>query len=303
MLRTLSAMNQFLGTLLALIVLGLLIGGSVFAYREYYAEKWAAAKAQEELAQRKAEVAALSEELDSKRREVAQVQADLTETRQRNTALRSEVRRKDAEISQLEKDVEAKQEEIDRLDLAMKLLKVDHRVAEIEVLDQKGSADEGDLQTRFQFVELDPQGEPLEEPRVFTVEGDVVYLDAWVIKFSDELIEMGDPTRSTSICLFRRIFGESQRPSEGFQLDSVGSRPVAYSSGAKMSPLEERLWSRFWEYANNPEMAKESGVRAAHGEAPSVRLMPGKRYRVLLRASGGLTIAAEDAPADDSSAL
>ncbi len=47
--------------------------------------------------------------------------------------------------------------------------------------------------------------------------------------------------RSTSICLFRRLFGENQHPSEGFSLDPVGSQPVAYRSGGQPSEFEQRL--------------------------------------------------------------
>ena len=59
--------------------------------------------------------------------------------------------------------------------------------------------------------------------------------------------------------------------------------------------MERDLWANFWEYANNPAKAKKAGVRAAHGEAPSIRLQVGKRYRVELRASGGLSIVPDGA--------
>ncbi len=130
---------------------------------------------------------------------------------------------------------------------------------------------------------------------MITVEGDVVYVDAWVIKYADQLVESGDPLRSTSVCLFRRIFGEYQQPTEGFALDPAGSRPSVYSQGGEISPMERDLWANFWEYANNPAKAKKAGVRAAHGEAPSIRLQVGKRYRVELRASGGLSIVPDGA--------
>jgi hypothetical protein len=60
-----------------------------------------------------------------------------------------------------------------------------------------------------------------------------------------------------------------------------------------MNDAEREIWGKFWEYANNPELAGQAGIRAAHGEAPSIKLMPGKSYRVSLRASAGLEIAAE----------
>src|SRR5262249_43775856 len=146
-------------------------------------------------------------------------------------------------------------------------------------------------------VELGKDGGAVGERKVFTVEGDTVYVDAWVIKYADDLVEKNDPLRSTAVCLFRRIFGEFQQPSAGFALDSAGSRPSVYSQGNELSPLERDMWANFWEYANSPSKAQAAGVRAAHGEAPSMRLQPGKRYRVELRSSGGLSIIPEgDAP-------
>ncbi len=193
---------------------------------------------------------------------------------------------KSAEVARLNRENE-------KLNLAMRLLKVDHRVAQIDVLDQQEVGDQ--QRTKFRFVELAGDGSPIGTPKEFTVDGDTIYVDAWVIKYSDDLVERGDPMRSTSVCLFRRIFGEHQEPSQGFPLDATGSRPAVYSQGNEMSALERDVWANFWDYANNPVRARKSGIRAAHGEAPSVRLQGGKRYRIELRASGGLTIVAEEA--------
>ncbi len=203
-------------------------------------------------------------------------------------------------IANLSKDLEAKQREIERLDVALRLLKVDHRVAQIDVISQQGSPDSGDLVTSFTFVEVDPQGNPIDRPRLFSVKGDLVYVESWVVKFTDKYIEMGDPLRSTSLCLFRRVFGEKQQPAEGFVLDPEGLRPAAYHNGGKPSELEQEIWSKFWQYANDPALAAKAGVRAAHGEAPFQKLIPGKRYKVLLRASGGLSFAPpEDIPPEE----
>jgi len=65
-----------------------------------------------------------------------------------------------------------------------------------------------------------------------------------------------------------------------------------------MSDLERDIWAQFWQYANDPTKAETVGVRAAHGEAPFQKLQPGKRYKVLLRSSGGLTFVPEDLPPD-----
>jgi hypothetical protein len=204
------------------------------------------------------------------------------------------------ELLEVKAEVDRVKRENERLELALRLIKIDHRVAQIEVLDQK--TEDGRLVTTFQFVELGPSGQPIGEKKVFSLEGDQVYLDAWVIKYSDELVESGDPLGSTSVCLFRRVFGEYLPPDKGFALDNNGSRPAIYSQDSDMSPSERDIWANFWEYANNPSKARQAGVRAVHGEAPNMRLMPGSRYRVELRASGGLSIVPEETASQPAAA-
>ena len=210
-----------------------------------------------------------------------------------------ELQEKTIALAEKTAEVERLTKENQKLHLALRLLKIDHRVAEISVLDQQDGPEH--LRTRFQFVELTKDGSPIGEKKVFTIEGNTIYVDAWVIKYADELIEKGDPLRSTSVCLFRRIFGEYQEPSEGFPLDPSGSRPAVYSQGNEISPVERDIWTNFWQYANNPAKMKQAGLRAVHGEAPSVRLEPGKLYKLELRASAGLSIVAEDLPANPAS--
>jgi hypothetical protein len=199
-------------------------------------------------------------------------------------------------IEELDRDVAAKQQEIVRLNAVVKLLKVDHRVAQIIVLDQGPTQDKNAVSTRIRFAEVDAAGSPIGEPQEFTIKGDVAYVDAWVVKFKDEFVEKADALRGTSICIFRRLFGEHQAPEDGFSLDPVGSRPAAYSHGHEMTELEREIWSTFWDIANDPNQADKLGVRAAHGEAPSIKLVKGRKYKIDLRASGGLTITPEDNP-------
>jgi hypothetical protein len=206
-------------------------------------------------------------------------------------ALERELKEMSAEVARLTK-------ENARLDLALRLLKVDHRVARVEVLNQQQDGERP--KTRFQFAELTKDGTLIGDPKVFTIDGDRLYVDALVIKYDDKLIEGNDPLRSTSVCLFQRVFGEFQEPSKGFPLDAKGSRPAVYSQGDEMSPAERDIWTNFWQYANDPAKAAQAGVRAAHGEAPSIRLEPGKRYRVELRASGGLSIVPESVAPNDA---
>ena len=202
-----------------------------------------------------------------------------------------------AGISQLNAEIVVKDQTIRDLDLAVRLLKVDHRLAEIKVLDQSTNA-EGKLTTTIEFVEVNDLGQPIDTPHKATIDGDVVYIDAWVVKYDDKLVETGNPLGATSICLFRRLFGEHEKPVDGVALDKSGEEPVIYRQGQQISESEKQIWTQFWEYANNPKLAEKAGVRAAHGEAPSIKLRPDKMYEVELRASGGLTIKAKDAPTE-----
>lgn len=262
MSQFLASLSSLIRSLLAVGVVGALGYGGWLGYNTYYANDIA-------LRDRDARVAKLTADLEAR----------------------------DTQIARQTETITAQSAQIDELETAIRFLKVDHRVAQIVVVDQTDATDDAPALTSFRFVEVDSEGRSLEEPRLFTIEGDLLYVDAWVVKFEDELIESVDPLRSTSICLFRRLFGEFQQPSDGYELDAIGSRPNAYSRGDEMTELEQKLWENFWDYANQPDRARELGVRAAHGEAPSMRLRPDKLYRLVLRASDGLSIIAEDIPA------
>jgi len=200
-----------------------------------------------------------------------------------------------ATIETQEATIEEQEAAIEELEVSMYLLKVDLRLAKIEVLDQRGNPDNPDeLETRLRFIELTPEGKPIGPGREIVVQGRYVYLESLVIKFDDTYVEHGDFLRGSSVCMFRRIFGENQRPSEGEALDPESAWPMPYSAEEGTSPFYEDLWKRFWDYANDPELARSKGVRAIHGEAPFVEMRPGKTYRVELRSSGGLTIRAEE---------
>ena len=86
----------------------------------------------------------------------------------------------------------------------------------------------------------DMYGKPIDAPRDLTIEGDLAYIDAWVVKYHDKLVETGSPLGSTSICLFRRLFGETQKPADGFPLDRNGGFE-ARPSGNAVSLEDEML--------------------------------------------------------------
>ncbi|MEL7265792.1 MAG: hypothetical protein AAFP69_13415 [Planctomycetota bacterium] len=211
----------------------------------------------------------------------------------------SEMAREAAEekIVGLTNQIESFRVENERLKTSMRLLKMDQRLALLEIVDQQPDPDnDQQVFTTIRFRELSPDGDPIGEGKQFSIVGDIVYLDNWVVKFEDEFVEINDLQRGTSLALFRRVFGEYQKPSEGFLLDEVGKMPQAYRSGGVPSDFERAIWSEFWTFANDSAKAKAMGIRAAHGEAVSVKAVPGASYRISLRASDGISIEPYERP-------
>ncbi len=226
-------------------------------------------------------------ELESSREEVVALSSRLEE-RDKLIAER------DGEIRSLETAVADRDARIRALEIALSLLKVNHRLARLEVVAQGASDAEPErIRTVVRFTELGPDGKPLAPGRELAVEGKLVYVESLVVKFDDAYVEQGDLLRGTSICLFRRLFGENEKPIDGEPLDPVGLQPLAYTGPEGPNPLHRAIWERFWDYANDPEFAATLGVRAIHGEAPFIEARLGNTYSVELRSSGGLTIRAE----------
>lgn len=226
-------------------------------------------------------------------RDLADAQGQLHQLHQTLSEKEAEVERKAAEIRTLQVTVADQLQQIENLDTRLRLMKVDHRMARLKVLDQTKQGDAEDLLTLVEFQELDPMGLALGDPKRYQIRGDIVYIDSWVVKFDDKYVEAADLDRSSSLVLFRRIFGEYQEPRDGFSIDSEGERPAVYGRGGVESQLERKIWSDFWNVANDPVQQAELGIRAAHGDAPSIKVRKGKSYRIDLRASGGLSIVDE----------
>jgi hypothetical protein len=197
-------------------------------------------------------------------------------------ALQQQLAVRDAQIRALTERNEA-------LEAAVRLLRHTERRARLVVLDQ-GPGPEGHLRTRVRFTELDAQGDSVGEPRELWLDGDEVYVDALVIKFEDTFVTAGDVLKGKALLLFRRIFTDRRRPAEGDVLDREGQMPQSYAAERAPTGFERELWARFWELANDPEAARQRGVRALHGEAVSTRLRKDRTYTITLRSTGELTI-------------
>jgi len=202
------------------------------------------------------------------------------------------------QLAQSQAEVKQKTKHIQELRVRLALLKIDHRVARIEVVSQEsaegGDEPSGELQTTIRFIEYDREGNPVGAEQEITIEGTRLYLESLVIKFEDDYVEAGEFLRGTSLCLFKRLFSERVAPLDGVEIDRHGTHPRAYGDGDSEDEMfQAELWNKFWEYANDPEAAAKKGVRAIHGEAPFMEVRPGGSYKVELRASGGLSIRAE----------
>jgi hypothetical protein len=188
-----------------------------------------------------------------------------------------------ARIRQLEQDKAELQQVVTRL-------KTDRRVAQLYVSKQTKDASGNVLTSTLDFKEFDRDGSAL-PVRTVTVTGDVVYVDALVVRFTDDYVERGDALRGHSLQLFRRIFGENQPPSQGEALDRPKDIPEVYRTQSHPDSFERQLWKRFWDYAASPDAAAKLGVRVAQGEAVYQRVREGQLWRLATRADGGLEFA------------
>jgi len=262
MIESVKVINSTIRTLLVLILLGIVGGGSYWGYMKISEE------------QRKAE---------SIERELVGLQDKLG---QASKALKIS----QAENDSLKLDVEAKRKEIEKLQARLQLLKVDTRLARLDVLSLVPGAEGQPPIAKIRFTELSPSGDALSAGKEFEFNSDLIYVDNWIVQFDDKFVETADIDKGTSLCLFRRIFSDQQKPNDGFSLDEIGMRPQAYSRGGELSEFEKEIWSKFWDFANDKTKAEAMGIRAANGEAVSVKIRPNMSYMLQLRASGGLSI-------------
>lgn len=179
-------------------------------------------------------------------------------------------------------------------------LKERQRVAQIEVLDQFHDPEsKSGKRTKLRFWEVDEEGQAIADATELSVDGDVVYVDAQVIKFDPEFLQENNLEQGSTLLTFRRLFGEYQAPSDGHVLDQIERVPPAFSvedlrGGVAGEDFHAELWRNFWQYANRPEVMRRMGVHAMHGEAPYIQLAPAGRYQIQLRTTDGLTIRAMD---------
>ena len=170
------------------------------------------------------------------------------------------------------------------------------RVAHIQVLEQTTDPDERIIQTKLLFIELDDDSIELAR-QTFTIPGDVLFVDAWTVKFDRDDVAQGHPLRGRTLVLLRRIYSDRMAPNDGFAIDTPGAIPPGYAVG-EAGNYQKRLWEHFWQLATDAQMAAATGVRVAQGEAVYKPVRPGQRYELIVDGDGGMNLI--PLPVDDA---
>jgi hypothetical protein len=233
--------------------------------------------------------------------QLAEKQRELDALAGQLSAARSDLAASTEKVQLLTTEVELKKAIIAKLETAMGFLRLRHRIARLDVVAQTEDEETGKLTSTVEFYEVDEEGRPAGGKRQkFEIAGDRVYVECLVVKFDDKYVEQNALDRNTAICLFQRIFGEQQQPQDGYAIDQIGTSPATYARYGETSEFERRIWADFWKIAADPERAAALGIRAAHADAPSIRVDEGVTYELELRTTGEFTLRPLPAPANDA---
>lgn len=182
---------------------------------------------------------------------------------------------------QLEQNLAMRQAMIERLSRA-------RRIAHVRITDQIAGESGAIDRTSLEFIELDDGGAELAR-QTFTIPGDVLFVDAWTIKFDAERVAEGNPLLGHTLVLLRRIYSDRQAPKDGFLIDTPGAIPPGYAA-SDAGRFEKTLWENFWTLAMNADQARDLGVRVAQGEAVYKAVRAGQTYELVVDAAGGMSL-------------
>ncbi len=164
----------------------------------------------------------------------------------------------------------------EKLQKAITTLTHEDQIGFAKVLKQEER--DGRLYTTIKFVET-ARGDILNRvlEKEYEIEGDVIHFDALVVTFSDEAVMDG---KARSLYLWRRVYGESMTPSEGYDIETPGTHPERYAGLLRelRQPEQQLFWEAIWDLANDPEALRDHGIKAVYGNAVYTRLQPGLIY-------------------------
>ena len=130
---------------------------------------------------------------------------------------------------------------IEKLEVRNKLLKLDQRLAEIKVLETGTESDTGDPYMEIEFVELSADNQPIGEKKRARLKGEMLYVDALVVKFNDQYIEENDLLRGSTLHVFQSVWGDLDGPRGGLRLDENLKKKKDYKTRLRHSRRNVRI--------------------------------------------------------------
>ena len=163
-----------------------------------------------------------------------------------------------------------------QLKQAISNLTEEDQIGYAKVLSQR--TDSGHQLTTIRFVETARD----DKTRIIlqkecTIEGDVIHFDALIVKFEDQMVMDG---KARALYLWRRIYGETMSPQDGFPIEEPGAEPRRYAGLLKALPIasQQLFWSSIWDLANDPEKLRQHGIKAIYGNVVYNQFRPGLIY-------------------------
>lgn len=175
-------------------------------------------------------------------------------------------------------------------------LTAESRAAEVLVTESRYDEVTQKYFTTIKFLEYDVDGRPL-VPKYFSFRGNQIQFQSLVVRFDDAWVERDDALKGRSVYLFLKAFVLDGVNTQEFVITPVREVPQGYGVDGVSEKFQQRIWSRFWEYALSPELRKGMGIKNAQLEAPGSVFVPGTLYTLRLEHDGGLRIDPSPLPA------
>ena len=163
-----------------------------------------------------------------------------------------------------------------QLKQAISNLTEEDQIGYAKVLSQRTEA--GRQLTTIRFVETarDDKTKIILQ-KEYTIEGDVIHFDALIVKFEDQMVMDG---KARALYLWRRIYGETMSPQNGFPIEEPGAEPKRYQGLLNALPVvhQQLFWTSIWDLANDPQSLREHGIKAIYGSVVYNQFRPGLIY-------------------------
>ena len=184
------------------------------------------------------------------------------------------------------KNIEQLLKENKELQSAITNLKTERQIGYAKVISQ--TTTDGKIITRLKFVETDRKDmlkRVLEKE--YEIEGDIIYFDALIVKFDDQLVMAG---KEKSLYLWRRVYSDKMRPQDGFEIEIAGDEPKRYADICSKLNLKDKqlFWKEIWKLADDKQGLAEFGITAIYGNAVYRKVQPGLVYVFKINSTGSL---------------